>query len=61
MITNLPTVLDQGLIGLDNEAAGLAAIAVRQARSLLEGVSMPCGYPGCSHCDPDYYDPRWDC
>lgn len=44
--TNLPTRLDQGL-------EGPTPTLVRQARSLLEGVSMPCGYSGCSYCDPD--------
>jgi hypothetical protein len=49
---NLPAVLDQGLIDLDNHEACLTAIRVRQVRSVLEGVDLPCGFPGCSYCDP---------
>ncbi len=56
MKTNLPTVLDQGLIDLDNYEASKTVMRVRRARSLLEGVEMPCGYPGCSYCDPDAHD-----
>ncbi len=57
MKTTLPAVLDQGLVDLDNYEASLTAIRVRQARSLLECVELPCGYPGCEYCDPDY---RWE-
>jgi hypothetical protein len=46
MIRNLPTRLDQGL-------EGPTPTLVRNARSLLEGKTMPCGYPGCTYCDPD--------
>jgi len=56
--TNLPTVLDQGLVDLDNYEQSLVAMKVRQVRSLLEAVSMPCGFPGCSYCDLDYEDHR---
>jgi len=47
-------VLDQGLVDLDRYKLSLTAIKVRQVRSLLEGISMPCGFPGCSYCDPDF-------
>lgn len=53
----LPVVLDQGLIDLDNYEASKTAMLVRQVRSLLLGISLPCGYPGCSYCDLDY---RWE-
>jgi hypothetical protein len=54
MTINLPACLDQGLVDLNNYEASHTAITVRQVRSLLEGVTMPCGFPGCSYCDPDY-------
>ena len=43
----LPAKLDEGL-------EGYLPTLVRQVRGLLEGVNFPCGYPGCSYCDPDY-------
>lgn len=43
--TNLPTRLDQGM-------EGYTPTLVRQARGLMLGVTLPCGYPGCSYCDP---------
>ena len=46
-MTKLPVRLDQGL-------EGITPTLVRNARGLLEGVNFPCGYPGCSYCDPDY-------
>ena len=52
-VLNLPAVLDQGLIDLNNYDGSLLAQRVRQVRSLLEGVEMPCGFSGCTYCDPD--------
>ena len=51
MTPNLPATLDQGLV--EPDGSGLTAILVRQARSRLERVQLPCGFPGCQ-CDPDY-------
>jgi hypothetical protein len=57
----MPAVMDYGLpdlgywdhdVPLEYEQA-FQAVIVRQARSRLEGVSLPCGFSGCSFCDPD--------
>lgn len=55
-MTTLPAVLDRGHIDLNNVEVSLLAIRVRQVRSRLEGVELPCGDPGCGYCDPDYND-----
>jgi hypothetical protein len=47
----LPAKLDQGLV--DPETMDLTPILVRQVRSRLEGMELPCGFPGCT-CDPNY-------